>query len=159
MLYFYMFGSRSPQLSTAPPSFSVNTVSSVLKSPRNAATQSTHSYLQPNRFPLFPHPVNIAHTPTPANPFSSFTVLCTRDFSRTAFSPIALFPPCTPINPSDATFTGFPATAHSKALAPNLSSLHSTLTKKPGAPRLSRRATHYSLLTTHCPTHSATLFP
>src|SRR5580704_3013154 len=106
--------------------FSVNSLPSALKAPRNPATQHCPKQPQPNRFRLFPHPVNIAHTPTPANPFRSivyFTVLCSRAFSQVLPSPVAPIASHTPINPLDATLTGFLATTHSKALAPNLSSL------------------------------------
>jgi hypothetical protein len=142
--------------------FSVTSVPSVLKSPRNPATQPTTYAQQPTRFPLFPHPVNITHTPTPANPFSSivyFTVLCTRDFSRVLPSPIAPSPSHTPINPLDATLTKRPANVDSKQLTQSLNPLNATLTKKQGGRCRPERATHYSLLTTHCPSHSATLFP
>src|ERR1700730_9961906 len=70
--------------------FSVNSANSASKSPRNPAIQLTTYAQQPARFPLFPHPVNIAHTPTPANSFRSivyFTVLCTPDFRESAPPP------------------------------------------------------------------------
>ena len=143
--------------------FSVNSVPSVLKSPRNPAILPTPYAQRPNHFPLFPHPVNIAHTPTPANPFRSivyFTVLCTRGFSRVRPSPIAPSPSHTPINPLDATLTSSPANTDSKRLTQSLNPLNATLTRNPGGPHVCpERATHYSLLTTHCPSHSATLFP
>lgn len=135
------------------PSLCLLSAFSALKSPCTLSCQLARRPNQPNRFPLFSHPVNIAHTPTPANPFRSivyFTVLCARDFSRFLLSPISSYPSHTPVNPLDATLTGFRATTHSKALAPNLSSLHATLTKNPGGPHACPDALltiHYSLLT------------
>jgi hypothetical protein len=57
----------APRLSlfSVPPAFSA------LKSPCTLSCQLARRPIQPNHFPLFPHPVNIAHTPTPANPFRS----------------------------------------------------------------------------------------
>ena len=115
--------------------FSVTSANSALKSPRSLIADFPPHPHQPNRFPLFPHPVNIAHTPTPANPFSSivyFTVLCTRDFSRLLPSPIAPFLSHTPINPLDATLTSLPVNVDSKQLTQSLSPLNATLTKKRG---------------------------
>ncbi len=143
---------------------SVNSMPSVLRSPRNRAAQR-YPKPQPNYFPLFPHPVNIAHTPTPANPFRSivyFTVLCTPLFSRFLPSPIAPSPSHTPINPLYATLTSLPVNIGSKQLTQSLSPLKATLTKNPGGPTSAPSALltiHYSLLTTHCPAQSATLFP
>jgi len=117
--------------------FSVTSANSALKSPRSliANINFRRHRQQPTRFPLFPHPVHIAHTPTPANPFSSivyFTVLCTRDFSRLLPSPIAPFLSHTPINPLDATLTSLPVNVDSKQLTQSLSPLNATLTKKRG---------------------------
>ena len=128
--------------------FSVTSANSALKSPRSLIVDFRRHPHQPNRFPLFPHPVNIAHTPTPANPFSSivyFTVLCTRDFSRVLLSPIAPSPSHTPINPLDATLTSSPVNIDSKQLTRSLSPLNATLTKKPGG---TSARTYYSLSTT-----------
>ena len=130
-----MFGSRSPRLSPAPLSFSVNSVPSVLRFPLNRSSQLFRHARQPNRFPLFPHPVNIAHTPAPANPFRSivyFTVLCSQGFSRAWPSPIAPFPSHTPINPLDATLTSLPVSIDSKQLTQSLNPLNATFTENRG---------------------------
>ena len=62
------------------PSFSsLVSANSALKSPRSHSSQLSQPAEPPNHFPLFPHPVNTAHTETPANPSSSvvyFTLLC-----------------------------------------------------------------------------------
>jgi hypothetical protein len=58
---------------------SVPSANSALKSPRSHSSQLSAPAKPPNHFPLFPHPVNIARTETPANPSSSivyFTTLC-----------------------------------------------------------------------------------
>ena len=135
MLSFPMFGSRSPRLYSAPLSFSVNSLPSVLRSPRSRATQHCPKQPQPNHFPLFPHPVNIAHTPAPTSPLRSivyFTVLCARAFSRVRPSPIVPSSSHTPINPLDATLTSLPVSTDSKQLTQSLTPLNATLTKKRG---------------------------
>src|SRR5271168_3936925 len=62
-----------------PSLFSVTSATAVLKSPRGPIDDScTHTH-QPHHFPLFPHPVNMAHTEASANPSPSiiyFTLLC-----------------------------------------------------------------------------------
>jgi hypothetical protein len=143
------FFGLDPVVPLLSSSSSVNSLPSMLKSPPNPATQPCPKP-QPNRFPLFPHPVNIAHTPTPANPFRSifyFTVLCTRLFSQILPSPIAPSPSHTPINPLDATLTSPPVNADSKQLTQSVNPLNAILTKKPEAPTCA--PTRYSLFTTH----------
>src|SRR5579863_4772705 len=130
-----MFGSRTPRLSAAPLSFSVNSLPSVLRFPLDRSSQLFRHARQPNRFPLFPHPVNIVHTPTPANPFRSivyFTVLSAQGFSRVRPSPITPFPSHAPINPLDATLTGLPVSIDSKQLTQSLNPLNATFTENRG---------------------------
>jgi len=114
---------------------SATSANSASKSPRSLIADNRPHPQQPNRFPLFPHPVNIAHTPTPANPFRSivyFTVLCTQDFSRLLPSPIAPSPSHTPINPLDATLTSLPVSIDSKQLTQSLNPLNATFTENRG---------------------------
>jgi|SRR5580698_5274694 len=61
-----------------PSLLSVTSATSALKSPRSLTTKPVARKHQPNHFPLFPHPVNIARAATPTTPFAStiyFTVL------------------------------------------------------------------------------------
>jgi hypothetical protein len=126
--------------------FSATSVPSVLKSPRSPFAEFHPVTQQPNHFPLFPHPVNIAHAQTSANPSPSIVYIITS------------------VHP------GGGASAHShaccfcsKARSTAASTLpiiplNATLSAKQGAPRPPRTApTHYSPPTTHFPHESATL--
>src|SRR5208282_4965877 len=112
--------------------FSVASANSALKSPYNPNTQLCLSLPQPNHFPLFPHPVNIAHTTTRANPLSSivyFILLCIPRGMRTS-SPIRSTPTTARLRNSTAT------------------PLNATLTKKQGgSPSITLPRPRYSLLT------------
>lgn len=117
--------------------FSVTSATSALKSPRSPIADFCPHPHQPNHFPLFPHPVNIAHAGTPASPFPSIVYFTTS------------------VHPGGGgTCTSRPlrsqSTPYAKALAARLSPLDATLTQMHGGPRASyQRATLYSLLTTH----------
>jgi hypothetical protein len=120
-------------------------VHSLSKSSHNVTTQSYPRRHQPNQFPLFPHPVNMEHTATPRNPFSSivyFTLPVTPGGDVHApRSPLPSHstPPLTrarniPTAPLNGALAGSLATTHSQALVPKLSCLDATLTERPGAP-------------------------
>jgi hypothetical protein len=71
--------SRFRQIAPSLPIFSAPSTNAASKSPRNPSSQLPQPAEPPTDFPLFPHPVNMAHTQTPANPFPSivyFTLLC-----------------------------------------------------------------------------------
>lgn len=125
--------------------FSATLVTSALKFPRGLTTQLHTREHQPNHFPLFPHPVNIAHAGTPANPSSSIVYFTTSGYPRDGG--------ICPSRPH--------STPRAKVLAARLSPLGATLTKYRGAPTTPHSgalpATHYSPPTTHSPTQSATL--
>ena len=127
------------------PLFSPPSATSVLKSPRNPVTQPAHSGDQPTRFPLFPHPVNIAHTPSPANPFSctacshfpSHRGVGAIDASlplRSPLAPSSTLPPYSPTTPLNATLTKLSASVDSKQLTQPLNPLNATLTENSGGP-------------------------
>jgi len=91
-------------------------VHSLSKSSHNVTTQSYPRRHQSNHFHLFPHPVNIQRTGTPANPFRSiayFTILwtprgwgtCAPLPPRSHSTPGAELAPSHPVTPLDATFT------------------------------------------------------
>jgi hypothetical protein len=116
-----------------------------LKSQRNASSQLPHPAKQPTHHPLFPHPVNMAHTEKPANPFSStiyFTLLCIPGIGRTS-NPIRSM--------------SLPGELRSPPTTP----LDATLRENQGGstePCAAALLTiHYSPPTTHFPHHSATL--
>ena len=151
---FYL-SSASPPLNPAAHSpfrlFSVSPAPSCDLTPQ----QSQRSE-QPSHFPLFPHPVNIAHTPTPANPFRSivyFTALCPTGVGGLYHShhvpshsmphprPVRRWP----ITPLNATLTSPPVNIDSKQLMKSLNPLYATLTKKPGG----AAAVSSALLTIH----------
>ncbi len=141
MLPFHMLAALpthpSPTLDPFVPLFSslfsVTSATSALKSPRSPIAEFHRAAQPPNHFPLFPHPVNIAHAGTPAN-LSFSTIYFTTSVYPGGGGPAA---PCiifktapTPVTPLDA-----------------------TLTKKRGAPprqpctalpRYSLHTTHYS---------------
>jgi hypothetical protein len=127
----------SPRLDPfVPLSSSLFSVTSALRSPRSVSTELPTREHQPNHFPLFPHPVNIAHAGTPvyperlgrgANPSSSivyFTtcgypgggVICLSRRLRSHLTPCANTP------------------------AARLSPLDATLTKNQGRPHIRRRS-------------------
>jgi hypothetical protein len=133
---------------------SLFSVTSALKSRRGLTTQLATREHQPNHFPLFPHPVNIARAGTPANPFPSIVYFTN------------------PGHPGGggtcaSRLLGSHSTPRARTLAATLSPLDATLTQMHGghAPHTSARlSTHYSLLTTrysppttHFPNQSATL--
>jgi hypothetical protein len=96
--------------------FSVPSAFSALKSPCTLSCQLARRPIQPNRFPPFPHPVNIAATPTPAIPFRSIVS--------------AHFP-----SPPGVVVTPNSLSLHSQWVpgsTPPPTPLNATLTKKPG---------------------------
>jgi hypothetical protein len=135
--------SRFRPIAPSLPLFSAPSVTSVLISPRHDFSQLYRPTMQPHTFPLFPHPVNMAHTQKPANSYPSivyFTLLCIPGKIDAA----APMPP--PFAPS--------------RLVINVSPLSATFTKNTGAPLSPSRTSNYSysLPTTHSPHHFATLF-
>lgn len=155
-----------------PSLFSVTSAPSALRSPRSPIAEFHPVAQQPNHFPLFPHPVNIAHAGKPANPSSSIVYFTTSRYPGGGVSTHSLtrrfrsMPRPTPasalsITPLNATLTRNLVNTHSKALAAKLSPLDATLTRIQGGlaqPRaLALLATHYSPPTTHSPNQSATL--
>jgi hypothetical protein len=142
MLPFHMLAALpaqpSPGLDPFVPLFpSLFSVTSALKSRRGLTTQFATREHQPNHFPLFPHPVNIAHAGTPANPFPSIVYFTN------------------PGHPGGggtcaSRLLGSHSTPRARTLAATLSPLDATLTQMHGGPRASyQRAARYSLLTTH----------
>jgi hypothetical protein len=129
-----------------PSLLSVTSATSALKSPRSLTTKPVARKHQPNHFPLFPHPVNIARAGTPANPFFSIVYFTNPGYPG-----------------GRGTYPSRPLRSHltprAKTLAAKLSPLDATLTQIQGSPLHSstRFATHYSPPTTHFPHHSATL--
>jgi hypothetical protein len=142
MLHFLMlFSSRYPFTTSLWPLFSVTSVPSALKATRSPIAEFRRAAHQPNRFPLFPHPVNIEHAGTPANPSPSAVYFTTSVYPAGGgpAAPCIIFKTApTPVTPLDA-----------------------TLTKKRGLPRASLAppflAIHYTPPTTHRPHQSATL--
>jgi hypothetical protein len=129
-----------------PSLFSVTSATSALSSPRSPIADFCPHPHQPNHFPLFPHPVNIARAGTPANPFPSIVYLTI------------------PGHPGGrgtcaSRLLGSHSTPRARTLAATLSPLDATLTQIQGSPLHSstRFATHYSPPTTHFPNQSATL--
>jgi hypothetical protein len=129
-----------------PPLFSVTSATSAVRSPRSPIADFCPHPHQPNRFPLFPHPVNIARAGTPANPFPSIVYFTTSGHPGGRGT-------------HASRLLGTPSTPRARTLAATLSPLDATLTQMHRGPRASsQRAAHYSLLTTHFPNQSATLF-
>ena len=132
MLHFLMlFSSRYPFTTSLWPLFSVTSVPSALKATRSPIAEFRRAAHQPNRFPLFPHPVNIEHAGTPANPSPSAVYFTTSVYPAGGgpAAPCIIFKTApTPVTPLDA-----------------------TLTKKRGAPPRQPCTTlpRYSLHTTH----------
>jgi hypothetical protein len=130
-----------------PSLFSVTSATSALKSRRGLTTQLATREHQPNHFPLFPHPVNIARAGTPANPFPSIVYFTN------------------PGHPGGggtcaSRLLGSHSTPRAGTLAATLSPLDATLTQMHGGHALhtsARLSTHYSPPTTHFPNQSATL--
>jgi hypothetical protein len=126
--------------------FSVTSATSALRSRRSPIADFCQHPRQPNHFPLFPHPVNIARAGTPANPFFSIVYFTNPGYPG-----------------GRGTYPSRPLRSHltprAKTLAAKLSPLDATLTQIQGSPLHSstRFATHYSPPTTHFPHHSATL--
>ena len=144
----------SPRLNPFVPLFSslfsVTSVTSALKSPRSPIAEFHPAAQQPNHFPLFPHPVNIAHAQTPANPSPSIVYFTT-----------SVYPGGRGTSPSRPLRSHL--TPRAKTLAAELSPLGATLTKKQGLPvsalhcPSSLLTTHYSPPTTHSHDQSDTL--
>jgi hypothetical protein len=156
-----MFGSRSPRLST-PPSFSVNSVPSALKSSPQLDTKphpSTTTQLVPSFSTTRKH---FAPTNT-RQPLSLGVLLRDSPYAPGAAihcDRVARPFRRTPINHLEATLTNFPAKADSKPRTQNLNPLYATLTKIAGVPHdcaIHYPLTHRSPLTTHSPYHSVTL--
>jgi hypothetical protein len=120
---------RLPQTAPSPsPLLSAPSANSALKSPRSHTSQLSRPIKQPNSFPLFPHPVNMAHTQTPANPSPSivyFTLLCIPGKIDVA----------APISPNS-----HPMPLPSPALRPPATPLNATLTENKGVGISKRRA-------------------
>jgi hypothetical protein len=142
MLPFHMFAAlptrTSPGLDPIVPLFpSLFSATSALGSPRSPIADFCPHPHQPNHFPLFPHPVNIARAGTPANPFPSIVYFTN------------------PGHPGGggtcaSRLLGSHSTPRARTLAATLSPLDATLTQMHGGPRASyQRAARYSLLTTH----------
>lgn len=126
-----------PFVPLSSPLFSVASATSALKSPHNLTTQVHPQQRQPNHFPRFPHPVNIAHAQTPANPSPSIVYFTTSGYPRGGG-----------ICPSRPLRSQLKPRA--KTRAAELSPLGATLTQIHGGPRaLCQRPTFCSLLTTH----------
>jgi hypothetical protein len=129
--------------------FSVTSATSALKSPRSPIAEFNPLVQSPNHFPLFPHPVNIAHAQTPINPSPSIVYFTTSSHPGGGASE----------HSRARRFRSMPCPT--PAPAPSITPLNATLTKKQGLPYACLAppilATHYSPPTTHFPHQSATL--
>jgi hypothetical protein len=110
--------------------FSAPSVPSALKSTPSPIAEFYPATQQPNHFRLFPHPVNIAHAQTPANPSPSIVYFTTSVHPGGGASthsrarrfrpmPCPTPAPALSITPLDATLTkimGAPTTPHSCSL-------------------------------------------
>jgi hypothetical protein len=127
--------------------FSVTSATSALKSPRSLIAEFHPLAQSPNHFPLFPHPVNIAHAQTPIKPFPLYRLLhnfrIPRGWGLRALSRAPL---------------SLPAMLHAGS-RPVHNSFKRNAYKKTGAPprQPCTAPPHYSPPTTHFPHHSATL--
>jgi hypothetical protein len=133
--------------SSHTPLFSANSVPSVLESPRSHPSQLSQLAKQPTAFPLFPHPVNMAHTRTPANLFPSivyFTLLC-RPGDRVPTAAV----------PSHS----HPRPLPSPTLRPPTIPLDATLTKNKGVGIPTPRATGSEPSARNNPSPSIPVFP
>jgi hypothetical protein len=149
MLPFHMLAALpthpSPRLDPFVPLFSslffLTSATSALKSPRSPIAEFHPVAQPPSHFPLFPHPVNIAHAETPATPSPSIVYFTTsvypggwglRALSRASFSLHAMSRSCScPVrNP-------FRRNAYKKAGAPPCQPCTAL-------PRYSLLTTHYS---------------
>ena len=145
MLPFHMLAALPVQPSPRLALLSVTSVPSALKSPRSPIAEFLPASQPPNHFPLFPHPVNIAHAQTPATPSPSIVYFTTsvypgggtlHSLSRVPLSPHAMSHACScPVHNS------FKRNAYKKSRGPP---------RHPctALPRYSLLTTHYSLSST-----------
>jgi hypothetical protein len=119
--------------------FSVTSVPSALKSARSPIAEFHRAAQPPNHFPLFPHPVNIEHAGTPANPSPSIIYFTTSVYPGGGTSTYSHARHC----------RSMPCPKPAAALS--ITPLNATLTKKQGAPprQPCTAPPRYSLLTTH----------
>ena len=159
MLSFYMFASRSLQLSPCALFFSANSAHSTLKCALKLTTQPCTSPTA-QLLPSFSTPSkHRAHTTTHDSLFLYGLLRALPDAPSEA-----LLPAHELINPLETTLTKPPVNIDSKQLTQTLNPLNATPTKITGGYLTSRqrcplspRTIHYSLLTTHCLNQSATL--